>query len=463
MGDDKRAPWWREALLPRLRRKSVVLATAPLGLLTGCFDLEARPDDPPSHATHANEIETRMNALEVQKNQGWNAGELEQPLEFPGATSVDAAGGPRWRAALTSLTERLRPSRAQYMPWYVPTLFQSLLGDPSESLRQQLVPIRTAEMDREYGRGLAVRNLFEQAGFPSDTAIVVDAPGPRAVAVAAALADRFEPVFAFGNWPHPAGVVPAHETLAATLFYLPLFEWARGLRPEGAPPVWVLDSNRLNEYGDADHQFDNRYFVKLPSAAELQQMGIRHLLYVTAGDRELDDLNSAFVELCNRGIDVQLVSLDEFERDAEAGDPVEEPEPVAPGWVLALWIGGGGWWYGGHPFWHSCFWESHHWYHPARAVVVGPPMGRRHITVAPPAVRRVPAAVQWVPAARPMRFFGGGFGSVSVRAARSNGAILGVYSRSPSFGSSGQSSGRSFGSFGRSGSLGRVGGGGFSA
>ena len=42
----------------------------------------------------------------------------------------------------------------------------------------------------------------------TDVALVLDLPGPEAVAVAAALAPCFDPVFVFDNWPHPLGVVP---------------------------------------------------------------------------------------------------------------------------------------------------------------------------------------------------------------------------------------------------------------
>jgi hypothetical protein len=486
MGDDgKRAPWWREALLPRLRGRTVagasslVIAATPLGLLSGCWDMEQRSDDNPEQAARADEYETAMDALALQKTQGWNAGEPDRPLVLRGASAVDVTGSQGWRGALTSLVERLAPSRAQLQPWYVPTLFQSLLGEASELLRDSISPLHTPEMDQDFARGLSVRELFEEAGLPADTAIVVDAPGPRALAVAAALSDRFEPVFAFGNWPHPVGVVPAHETLAATLYYLPVFEWARTVRAQEAPPVWVLDANRLNPYGDAGERFDNRYLAKLPSSKELQALGIRHVLYVTSGDGELDDLNAGFVELCNHGIDVKLVSLDDFQKGDPARIPTVETPPseeaaeATPPWLWTLWLGGGGWWYGGDPYFHSCFWASYGWYHPIRGLVVGPPRGvRRSIVVGPPAVvRPTPRSLGWSPSPRASHFSAGwpsraGFGQVPVHASRATGAFLGVGGRSISTGRSISSGGGHFGGLGgigRSGSLGRVGGGGFSA
>jgi hypothetical protein len=442
--DDKRAPWWREALLPRLRRHAVVWAATPLGLLSGCWEfLEDLQHGHPVQAADLDEYVTRVDALALQRAEGWNAGDPDRPVVLQGASPVDAAGGESWRQALTSLVERLRPQSARLMPWYVPTLFQSLLGEANELLRDSIQPLHTPDMDDDFGRGLAVRGLFETAGWPNDTAVVIDAPGPLAVAVAAALADRFEPVFTFANWPHPQGVVPAHETLAAVLYYLPLFEWARSVRPAGAPPVWVLDGNRLNPYADAGGRFDNRYLVKLPSAADLTALGIKHVLYV-GGERELDDLNAAFVELCARGVDVKRVELDEFQRGVAIEE--EREEPSVPVWVAGLWLGG--FWYGGDPYWQAQFWEGYGWYPSAHGVMVGPPHGKRHgITVGPPSVaRHVSKSAGWVPAARPTGYHSSAFGRVAVHASRSSGAFIGIA-----------------GGFGRSGSLGRVGGGGFSA
>jgi hypothetical protein len=472
MGDDDDNKWWREALLPRLRGRGMVWAATPFGLLAGCFDTEQRPDEPPAQTTRADAYETTMDSLALQRAQGWNAGEPDRPVEVPDASAVDITGFDGWRNALGSLADRLRPSNPRLAPWYVPTLFQSLQGPPSELLRDSISPMHDVGMDQDFARGMALRALFEQAGWPADTALVVDAPGPRSLAVAAALADRFDPVFAFGNWPHPLGVVPAHETLAATLFYLPAFEWARGVRPAGAPPVWVLDSNRLATYSDAAGLFDNRYLVKLPSAAELTALGIRHVLYVGERPVETDDLNAAFVDLCAHGIEVKMVSLEDFERGDPARDPVvaeeEEPDEGTPAWMWTLWLGGNGWWYGGDPYWHSCFWESYGWYpHHKRGVIVGPPLGtRQEVVVSPPGVRHAGVgggarrSVAWVPAPRPT-YFGtrvfasathGGFGQVAVHASRATGAFVGVRGLD-----------HSGGSFGRSGSLGRVGGGGFSA
>jgi uncharacterized membrane protein YgcG len=483
--------WWQRSMtLMRLRRGAPIgIAGGAAALLGGgCMDYtdEVRPDN---QLTQRNDdFDTSMRALALQENEGWDVGDPDRPLALARPSPVDAYGSYGWRVEEVDLYARLQPARNALLPYYVPTLFQSLVGPGSERLLAQIRPSHTPEMDNDFGRGLALRQLFEQAGFPNDTAIVVDAPGARSVAIAAALADRFDPVFEFGNWPHPLGVVPAQETLAAALFYLPIFESTRRGRAVDAPPVFVLDANRLLPYRDADTQFDNRYLSQLPSAEQLAALGIHHLLYVNSdGQPELDDLNGALVDLCARGVDVKVVALSDFQAgeapENEAAEPVL-PDEDAPSWAFAVdWF-----WYGGDPGWQVAFWDDYGWYHPPRVVWVGPPHKRRCVTVGPPRAMRKHMSLAFAshPTTRSTLFhFNGGralapqqFGFVAVRSSRSDGTVTAVraggyqahFSSTRSSGWSGGSSGgwsagarggyHAFGGGGgRSGSLGRAGGG----
>src|SRR5262249_45017257 len=144
-------------------------------------------------------------------------------------------------------------------------------------------------------------------------------PGPVAVAVAAGMADRFDPVFLFDNWPHPLGVVPSQQALGAALYYRPRFLAARATRPANAPPVFVGDDPRLAPYKDESARIHNRSLLKLPSAARLKALGIDRLLYVRPknGQIELDDLNDDFVGFEKGGQQVKLVALDDFERSSD--------------------------------------------------------------------------------------------------------------------------------------------------
>jgi hypothetical protein len=214
----------------------------------------------------------------------------------------------------------------------VPTLFQAIGAQPKSHaqeettpatpLAQVLQPIFTPAMDLAYRRGRALASLFQ--GKDAAVMVVVDLPGPEAVAFAAGAAAVFDPVFGFDNWPHPRGVVAAHQTLAAAAYYQPLF--AKRSAPAHAPPLLVLDRKRLADYTDEATHFDNRHVARMPGAAALKGLGIRRVLYVApAGtDRELDDLNDDLVLYVKAGLAVRLVGADAFgpdRREAQSDPP----------------------------------------------------------------------------------------------------------------------------------------------
>jgi hypothetical protein len=276
---------------------------------------------------------------------------------FPGATATDVDHGQQWRTALEDLTDAFKPTDKRLRPFYVPTLFQSMSDDANKELKGRIQPIITPEMQRSFARGKAVAQVMAQAGWPKDTALVVDLPGTMAVAFAAALADHYAPVFTFDNGPHPQGIVPSHQTVAAALFYAPIFLRADTERPNGSPPLFVLDSNRLLPYVDEDNQFDNRYVAKLPDIVALRPLGIRHIFYVTPDASrgiELDDLNDSFVSLYEEGIDFKILALTDFQETAEPEARLFGQEPcLEDGTCYA---------YGGDPLIQASFWDYFNWY-----------------------------------------------------------------------------------------------------
>ena len=462
------ARWWRESL--GIARWATRPAAGTLGLLgalslSGCATTWADGNDLQESqlADARDDVDVSVDALRLQRDAGWDVGQKGAALPFPDSTDIDAAGTQNWREAMPQLAGALAPSSPALQPFYVPTLFQSLIGPGGQSLRAVMRPIHGAAMDDDFARGIALRAQFAAVDWPRDTALVVDAPGPRAVAVAAALADHFAPVFMFGNWPHPLGVVPAHQTIAASLYYLPMFSAAAAVRAPDAPPLFVLDANRLAPYRDADKQFDNRYFVKLPTAEQLAALGVRHVLYVGADARELDALNAALVALCQRGVDVKMVSLGDFVRagdepamlaqaggddaaegdegDGDEGDEGDEPAALDPAWAWGFaWVHSPFWW--PHFWYRGCwwdgglFWGDYGFYRPphGRGMII-PPHHRGPVVVGPPSGTRtppLPSRAAWTPRARSTVFtpLAGAahptFGQVAVTASRSDGHIVGM-------------------------------------
>ena len=423
------ARWWQESLRlsaePLSRRRAMkglllLLGGSAAGL--GLFAALSQPSD---------ELDVSMDALDLQKREGWNAGQPGTALRFPGATLFDADGGRGWVDGLATLAGDLAPVQPSLAPFYVPTLFQALGAASNASLRSTMTPVAPRSEGADVLRGKSILSLFEAVKMPADTAVILDLDGPTAVNVAAGMAPGFEPVFIFDNWPHPLGVVASHLTLGAVLYHRPTFLRARGARAVPAPPVFVLDRNRLAHYADEDDQFDNRYVARLPTAQNLRELGIRHVLYVPPARsdmRELDDLNDDFVALAAASIDVKSMPLTDLDAPASSAHAA----PAA-------------FYYGGGPHTHLWFWSSYGWH--------APQVQAQRATVRP---SNISAGAAYRPALRPTIFssrtLGGGtgigkqkpsgFGRVSVRASRSTGTITGIRSgRSGSFGRAGGRSG----------------------
>jgi len=432
------ARWWQEsvrfAATPVSRRRALQ-ALAVLGGSAAVFGIVAAFVDADRH------VDISMDSLELQKREGWNVGQEGAGLRFPGSSGVDADGNADWSQTLPLLAADLSPAQASLKPYYVPTLFQALESPSGATLRGELKPVLPQHAREDALRGEAILSLFRAVGMPADTAVILDLDGPDSIAIAATLASGFEPVFTFDNWPHPLGVVPSHLTLASALFYRPVFLHARPQRPANAPPVFVLDRNRLARYTDEDGQFDNRYVAKLPTAENLHSLGIRHLLYVTPSKnelRELDDLNDDFVEFAKRSIDVKVLPLSDLDAPAPS-TPSSAPPPATA------------YYYGGHPHTHLWFWHSYGWYTP-RPWLRAPSGSPAPALPAPSPPAQVSRGASYRPVSRPTIFSSrslgtgsgvgkqrpSGFGRVSVRTSASTGRVTSIRpGRSGSFGRAG--------------------------
>jgi len=432
------ARWWQESVrlsATPVSRRRALQALAVLGGSAAVFGIVAVLADRDRH------VDISMDSLELQKREGWNVGQEGAALRFPGSSAVDADGNPGWQQTLPLLASDLSPAEASLKPYYVPTLFQALESPSGATLRGELKPVLPPEAREDALRGEAILSLFRAVGMPKDTAIVLDLEGPTSIAIAATLASGFDPVFTFDNWPHPLGVVPSHLTLASAVFYRPVFLSARARRPENAPPVFVLDRNRLARYTDEDDQFDNRYVAKLPTADNLRSLGIRHLLYVTPSKselRELDDLNDDFVDFAKRSIDVKVLPLSDLD-----APPAATPSGAAPPATA--------YYYGGHPHTHLWFWRSYGWYAPGPYVRV-PSGSPAPALPAPSPPAQASRGASYRPVSRPTIFSSrslgtgsgvgkqrpSGFGRVSVRTSASTGRVTSIRpGRSGSFGRAG--------------------------
>jgi hypothetical protein len=395
--------------------------------------------------------EVSADSLDLQKKEGWNVGSTDKALIFERAIPTDSRGnfviGGYDQNYLISVYQ---PRDSRWQPFFVPTLIQSLSQD---SLKGQMRLVFTPQMRETYDRAEALRNLISQSPNPEQTLIISDLPGPESIALGAAMADTTLLVPVFDNWPHPLGVVHAHETLGAMDYYAKEIEEKRSKLKENAPAILLLDGARLTAYTDQDTQFDNRYLAKLPPADQLKQRGVQQVIYLVKDEtqkEELDDINDDLVEWQKQGINVRMLRLSEFK-------PVDEPvqasatgtanvagttTPTSTTTVQRHYY------YGGSP-WASWWFYNHYGYGYPREVVIyregrsiPVPRPTRDQTYAPPTYR---------PASRPTIFsasrVGGasgvgktrpsGFGRTSVRMS-SDGHVTGTRTgRSGSYGRSG--------------------------
>lgn len=447
--EEARSNWWEESLNRRQAGRRIVAIGAGAALLStvgislaGCDDADAEFD-----AEEA--AENARAAIDVQKESGWNVGADKATLKFRNASATDS------RQSLDGWKEYTDPAKLRdaWAPVdsadekFVSAELINSLGQPS--LQTSIQPVHSASMDEAYSRGLGMRALLESNEEPSKTAVVVDLPGPEAVAYGAALADYANLVLTLDNWPHPQGVVPSHETLGAMLYYAEEVAEKKADVPDDAPTIFIMDSNRLVEYRDAGDQFDNRYMATMPTAENLKANGIETIIYATPDDTrqtELDDLNDDFVAYRESGVNVTMMPLTDF-RPASAELIAEHGEVEQSNSSHRTYY------YGGHPFFLPFFFAS---YYPMG-------MGRRYNVTGKTPPRGI-TKPRYTPTKRPTMFSstttGGrsgvgrqkasGFGRVSTRT---------VNGRTTWGSGTGRSSSPGRSSSGRSGSYGRSGGG----
>lgn len=387
-------------------------------------------------------------SLALQQKHGWNLGSEDKPLTLTGIQPQDSLKTEEWKHYLdfNAMLGAFQPAAPAWAPFFVPTLIQSLKFD---TLRGQLHPISTPDMEESYQRGQTIgKDFLVNAQNRNETALIADLPGRDAVAFGAGLADKARLVTTFDNFPHPLGVTPSHETLGAMLYYAKEIQTKQTALPADAPVVFLLDSNRLAPYKDADTQFDNRYLAKVPSAQKLKENGIKSLVYLTP-DRtrttELDDLNEEFVDFKDNGLTVAMLPLSDF-------TPLDEQVVKQLPDGSKQTVTERHYYYGGAPTSHGFFFLAYPLYVPTPAYA-------RTLPRATPSLRPPVAPPTYAPVRRPTMFAGSRLGSnYGVGRAKPSGFGRTTVRVNPSGGLAGTRAGRSgYYSPNRSGSFGRGG------
>lgn len=203
------------------------------------------------------------------------------------------------------------PDTAEWTAWAKPVLFAVPPG---------------------HAQALALEEAAEQSWAPvspQGTAIIVDLPGETGVAKGISLARQgWRPVPLYNGTMvtgRSTELVRTRELVEALYKGAEMLETIR-IR-EDAPPVFLLDSNRMNGTGRYPGKYDNRWCVfpqDMPSAQKLKDRGIRTV--ILRSDRLRNDLAHILHRYHQAGIGVQLC----------AGDRPQELRLVKPSGYLGL-------------------------------------------------------------------------------------------------------------------------------
>jgi hypothetical protein len=170
---------------------------------------------------------------------------------------------------------------------------------------------------------------LEKASLPNDftpAVLVIDLPGPEAVAMGIALAARgFQPVPLFNGTTGPQPVID-NDTLATALGAGAAMLSALTLAPD-ARPVFLLDSRRMDPHGATlPGHYDNRWVTlpqDFPSGTFLQSQNIKEATLINDGSMPMQDVLHVLRRWQESGIRIRLIDA----RSWRVEDPYDVPVP----------------------------------------------------------------------------------------------------------------------------------------
>ena len=165
-------------------------------------------------------------------------------------------------------------------------------------------------------KNLDIPELGWTQSVESQTMIIVDLPGEIGVVESMALARLgYRPVPLYNGVDGRAfSMMVKVGEIATALFHGAEILATYNISPE-APPVFMLDSNRMAGRGKQPGTYDNRWCVfpqDMPSAAFLMNAGIRRVIVRSAGIQ--NDLSHILLRYQKEGIEIHLCTGEEIEK-----------------------------------------------------------------------------------------------------------------------------------------------------
>jgi hypothetical protein len=180
-------------------------------------------------------------------------------------------------------------------------------------------PVLFAHMSEQYENidPLELKNSLPDVSWAPDKeqniALIIDLPGGESLRLAIALALKgYQPIPLYNCAPDSRGLIETREVMRMLLAGYKILEQ---LPPSvGAPPVFILDSHRLQGYASPG-RYDNRWVVlpqDFPSSNMLLGHNIKNVLVVQDGVYQpAEDLRHVLKRWQNAGVNIMVTAIDQ--------------------------------------------------------------------------------------------------------------------------------------------------------
>lgn len=344
------AQWWQDSISAAVSRRATLTAlaigagvaalTVACGVTTHACSSSGTSGGGASGGDDDDEEELRP-AIAMQRRFGWSFG--ANGVALPSSIALRETDPARIDDNRRTLVGDLSlwPPEAALRPFYSAALLEVVGAKPLEKPTADPAPMQPypdayaatspAPLSEAFRFGAAVARLLRETGA-AESALVVDLPGPDSMAFAAGAAEVFSPVLMMPNWPHPLGTVASHHTLSALVLFHPLLKEREAARKAPAPPLFVLDGERLKPLVDAALDFDNRYVATLPSPEQLAKAGVKRVYYVRNTRTMTDDVAARLLEYSrDPALTVHMLLASEVAPGPTKPDPRATPaKPLPP-------------------------------------------------------------------------------------------------------------------------------------
>ena len=157
-------------------------------------------------------------------------------------------------------------------------------------------------------------NEITSASEPKDTAVIFDLPGKEGVekGLALARAGHYRPIPLYNGveGPNEEAMVVNVREIADALFQSANILSGLNLTNE-APPVFLLDSERMKGRGKQYGKYDNRWCVSpqdMPSASFLSDQGIKKVAVCAEDNKIQNDLSHISYRYQEQGVKIYLLN-----------------------------------------------------------------------------------------------------------------------------------------------------------